>query len=106
MWQQSRGEWGRVLCGLPRFYLSAYVAAGRSPQGGDASASQSGPTYMDWTPHGEALMRVAEAMKGCVLSAQTGGQKHARPEVLEGTSCGSKGRMPPEYESIYPTQAA
>ena len=36
MWQQSQGVWGRVLCGLPRFYLSAeIVAAGRSPQGGN-----------------------------------------------------------------------
>jgi hypothetical protein len=35
MWQQSRGEWGRVLCGLPRFYLSAQCCAGRSPQGGN-----------------------------------------------------------------------
>ena len=23
MWQQSQGVWGRVLCGLPRLYLSA-----------------------------------------------------------------------------------
>lgn len=49
MWQQSQGGWGRVLCGLPRFAFLLSIAAGRSPQGGVSSASQSGPTYMAWT---------------------------------------------------------
>jgi hypothetical protein len=34
MWQRSRGDWGKVLCGLPRFAFLLGGAAGRSPQGG------------------------------------------------------------------------
>jgi hypothetical protein len=34
MWQQSRGEWGKVLCGLPRFAFLLSVVAGRSPRAG------------------------------------------------------------------------
>ena len=48
MWQQSQGEWGRVLCGLPRFYLSAQYCGWQKSPGREPLPVLNGPTYVAW----------------------------------------------------------